>query len=81
MLAASALIGNGAIAGLERRFDGLSLRQQGLEAGYRFALMHLRNDPERVAMLHSERAVTLGLRHRLQQLLPISSGSSAGANW
>lgn len=69
VLALATLIGNVAIAGLVRRLSGLSVRQQGLEADYRFALMHLRSHAEGVAMLRGERAVALGLLQRFQRLL------------
>lgn len=68
-LVVSTLIGNVAIATLVRQLAGLSVRQQGLEANYRYALMHLRSHAEAVAMLRGERAVALGLLQRLQPLL------------
>ncbi|KMM16506.1 ABC transporter ATP-binding protein/permease [Synechococcus sp. GFB01] len=68
-LAIATLIGNVSIAGLVRQLSGLSVRQQGLEADYRFALMHLRSHAEGVAMLRGERAVALGLLLRLGRLL------------
>lgn len=68
-LAVATLIGNGSIAGLVRRLARLSARQQGLEADYRYALMHLRSHAEGVAMLRGERVVALGLLQRLQRLL------------
>ncbi|MFM7361176.1 MAG: ABC transporter ATP-binding protein/permease [Cyanobium sp.] len=68
-LAGATLIGNVSIAALVRRLAGLSVRQQGLEADYRYALMHLRSHAEGVAMLRGERAVSLGLLQRFQPLL------------
>lgn len=68
-LAVSTLIGNVSIATLVRRLTGLSVRQQGLEANYRYALMHLRSHAEAVAMLRGERAVGVGLLQRFQPLL------------
>lgn len=68
-LAASTLIGNVSMVTLVRRLTGLSVRQQGLEADYRYALMHLRSHAEAVAMLRGERVVGLGLLQRFQPLL------------
>ena len=68
-LAVATLVGNSSIASLVRQLSGLSVRQQGLEADYRFALMHLRSHAEGVAMLRGERAVAAGLLQRLRQLL------------
>ena len=68
-LAVATLVGNASIASLVRQLSGLSVRQQGLEADYRFALMHLRSHAEGVAMLRGERAVAVGLLQRLQLLL------------
>ncbi|NDC36089.1 MAG: hypothetical protein EBZ51_12140 [Synechococcaceae bacterium WB9_2_112] len=68
-LVASTLIGNLSIATLLRRLTRLSVRQQGLEADYRYALMHLRSHAEAVAMLRGERAVTVGLLQRFAPVL------------
>ena len=68
-LVVATLVGNASIATLVRQLSGLSVRQQRLEADYRFALMHLRSHAEGVAMLRGERAVAVGLLQRLQLLL------------
>lgn len=68
-LAVATLLGNGAMLRLVRRLAGLNVRQQALEADYRFALMHLRSHAEGVALLRGERAIGLGLGQRLRRLL------------
>ena len=69
VLALATLLGNVAIAGLVRGLTGLTARQQGLEADYRFALMHLRRHAEAVAMQRGERVIALVLMRRLARLL------------
>lgn len=63
------LLGNGLILRLVRRLAGLSMRQQGLEADYRFALVHVRSHAESLAFLRGEAAVAQQLRRRFQRLL------------
>ncbi|KEF41095.1 MAG: hypothetical protein ER33_13305 [Cyanobium sp. CACIAM 14] len=53
-LLVTTLAGNALILRLVRRLASLSFRQQGLEADFRFALMHLRSHAESVAFLRGE---------------------------
>lgn len=68
-LLVATLLGNGLILRLVRRLAGLSVRQQGLEADYRFALMHVRSHAESLAFLRGEAAVAQQLQRRFQRLL------------
>ena len=68
-LLAATLLGNGLILRLVRRLAGLSVRQQGLEADYRYALVHVRSHAESLAFLRGEAAVAQQLRRRFLRLL------------
>ena len=63
------LIGNGVIVKLVRRLAGLNFRQQALEAEFRFALVHLRNNAEKIAFFRGEPPIALELRRRFNRLL------------
>ncbi|MFN5161785.1 MAG: SbmA/BacA-like family transporter, partial [Cyanobacteriota bacterium] len=62
-------LGNGLIGRMVRRLAQLGFRQQGLEADYRFALIHLRSNAESIAFLGGERSLGRGLRARFGRLL------------
>lgn len=68
-LLVATLLGNGLILRLVRRLAGLSVRQQGLEADYRYALVHVRSHAESLAFLRGEAAVSQLLGRRFRQLL------------
>jgi putative ATP-binding cassette transporter len=68
-LAVASLAGNGVIGGLVRRLAALGFRQQGLEADYRFALMHVRSHAESLAFLRGENPVAAELGRRFTNLL------------
>jgi putative ATP-binding cassette transporter len=68
-LAVATLLGNGVIVPLVRRLGQLGIRQQALEADYRFALVHIRSHAESLAFLRGERPVAQGLVRRFQALL------------
>ena len=63
------LIGNGVIVRLVRRLAGLNFRQQALEAEFRFALIHIRNNAEKIAFFRGEQPIALELRRRFGRLL------------
>lgn len=63
------LIGNGVIVKLVRRLAGLNFRQQALEAEFRFALVHIRNNAEKIAFFRGEQPIALELRRRFNRLL------------
>ena len=63
------LIGNGVIVKLVRRLAGLNFHQQALEAEFRFALVHIRNNAEKIAFLRGEQPIGLELRRRFNRLL------------
>jgi putative ATP-binding cassette transporter len=54
---------------LVRRLGALGVRQQALEADYRFALVHVRSHAESLAFLRGEAAVDQGLRGRFGKIL------------
>ena len=68
-LAVATLLGNGVIVRLVRRLGQLGIRQQALEADYRYALVHIRSHAESLAFLRGERPVAQGLGRRFQALL------------
>ena len=68
-LAVASLVGNGVIGGLVRRLAALGFRQQGLEADYRFALMHVRSHAESLAFQRGEHPVAAELGRRFTTLL------------
>lgn len=68
-LLAATLLGNGLILRLVRRLAGLTVRQQGLEADYRYALVHVRSHAESLAFLRGEGSVAQQLQRRFQRLL------------
>lgn len=68
-LLVATLLGNGLILRLVRRLAGLSVRQQGLEADYRYALVHVRSHAESLAFLRGEAAVSQQLGRRFRRLL------------
>ncbi|MFZ0408306.1 MAG: ATP-binding cassette domain-containing protein [Cyanobium sp.] len=68
-LLVATLIGNGVILRLVRRLAGLNFRQQTLEAEFRFALVHIRNNAEKIAFLRGEQPIALELRRRFSRLL------------
>lgn len=59
-LALASLAGNLVIGRQVRRLAMISFRQQGLEADYRFALVHVRNNAESFAFLRGSGRVSLG---------------------
>jgi len=63
------LIGNGVIVKLVRRLAGLNFRQQALEAEFRFALVHVRSNAEKIAFFRGEQPIALELRRRFGRLL------------
>ena len=65
----STLAGNLVILRLVRRLASLSFRQQGLEADFRYALMHLRSHAERVAFLRGEPRLRRLLGRRFGRVL------------
>jgi vitamin B12/bleomycin/antimicrobial peptide transport system ATP-binding/permease protein len=68
-LLVATLIGNGLIVKLVRRLSGLNFRQQALEAEFRFALVHIRNNAEKIAFFRGEPPIALELRRRFGRLL------------
>ncbi|MFM7268180.1 MAG: ABC transporter ATP-binding protein/permease, partial [Cyanobium sp.] len=68
-LALASLAGNLVIGRQVRRLAMIGFRQQALEADYRFALVHVRNNAESLAFLRGERAVATGLGRRFATLL------------